>query len=146
MLVLVYSLFLLFPGTSADSVKNALLGISMMGIIHVLHQAYIAWRSNGRRLNLLTMLRRFVLPSLAYVYIIYMSQRLTDSYSSPLYELAVVFVVLLGTATSYAWDWLIGVGQNKGDNKIAALVMPTVSEQEKAEPRPVISAAQEHSP
>src|ERR1700681_2556098 len=42
LLVLVYTLFLLFPDNSADSVKSALLGISVIGIAHVLRQAYIA--------------------------------------------------------------------------------------------------------
>ena len=146
LLVLVYALFLLFPDTSADSVKNALLGISVIGIVHVLHQAYIAWRGTIRHISLLTMLRRFLLPSLAYVYIINVSQQLSDSnIKDPLTALAIVFIVLLGTATSYAWDWLIGVGQNKSDSKIAALVVPTVVEQEKAEPKPATSATQEHS-
>ncbi len=145
LLVLVYSLFLLFPDTSADSVKSALLGISAIGTAHVLHQAYIALRSVARHINLLTMLRRFLLPSLAYIYIIYESQQLSDSEPGHLVVLAVVFIVLLGTATSYAWDWLIGVGQNKGDSKIAALVVPTVVEQEQIEPRPDTSAAQEHN-
>ncbi len=145
LLVLVYALFLLFPNDNVGTVKGTVLGISLMGAVHVLHQAYIAWGGKGHHISLLTMLRRFILPSFAYIFIIYASQQLTDSDSSSLYSLAVVFIVLLGTATSYAWDWLIGVGQNKGDSKIAALVVPTEGEQEKAEPAPVTSAAQEHS-
>lgn len=130
LLVLLYALFLLFPNDNVGSVKGAVLGISLMGVLHVLRQTYIAWRSTGHHISVLTIIRRLLLPSLAYIYIIYQSQQLLDSDASALYPLAVVLIVLLGTATTFAWDWLVGVGQNKGEGRIAGLMVTTDGEQQ----------------
>lgn len=130
LLVLLYALFLLFPNNSVGAVKGAVLGISLMGVLHVLRQTYIAWRSTGHHISVLTIIRRLLLPSLAYAYIIYQSQQLSDSDASTLYPLAVVLIVLLGTATTFAWDWLVGVGQNKGDGRVAGLIVATGGEEQ----------------